>query len=744
MPARFRVIRPGTWALVLVLGAAVAGTALQSTPPGRLTVAVLWFADKTGDPQLSHWRCAVSRLLSEQLAEAKGVRVLPTGAVDYAFRQLGVTKGSSLDAAQARKMGELVEAQRVVWGSYERQNDRWQVCAFVLNIAGGKASGELTVSSVDWFDLRDKLAGQILVELGVKPSETEQQRMSQQWRTSPSALEWYSRAAALQDDDKPFREQEESLRKALAVDPLFAKAHAGLAATLGSQGKFAEAEQAARRALELQPDYGRVHQVLGFLSLFLRRPAEAEQELRKAHNLDPEDSEPLIRLGELYAAQQKWDEAIAFLNEARALDPKDAGVCANLGLIYAQKRDRDQAMAQLKEAERLDPGGLAGVNAEQMICQAYAILGEVPLAVEHHERLVSCAKKLGGDPKVVSIFEERARHLKATLTPSFIEAPVPKIYSGQTLQEALQERLTEDELNMVVDPLAGNEEMKRWAEGLTEGAKSDMEKAEALFNGLTRHIEPGHGQGHRTAKEAFAAWNDPNVSLICTEYANLFIALARAVNLKAFYVHLEKDYRGKAVPHDCVAVFAGDKALLVDATYRWFGAPHKEFVILDDLQAIAHHLVQLKDPDRVLAQRRLAVKLHPDFAWAQFALIRSLCESEQWDEARIVFESALELEPDGCEVYLWRGIFADHAGDLDAAAGHLRKALELNPENALAHLGLGEIFGRQGKLSEAREEFRASLRYAQNADTADNARKMIAQINEKIGIEDNLPQISKP
>jgi len=744
MPARFRAIQSEVSALVLVFAIAVTGTAEPSTPPGRLTVAVLWFADKTGEPELSHWRCAVPSLLSQQLAEAKAIRVLPTGAVDYAFRQLVLKKGSSLDAGQARKMGELIEAQRVVWGSYERQNNLWQVRAFVLNVAGGKASGEMIVTSADWFELRDELSGQILAELGIKPSESERQKMSQQWKTSPAALESYSRAIALQDDDKAFTEQEESFRKALAADPQFTKAHLALAATLGSQGRFEDGEQAVRRALELEPDCTDAHLIMGILSFFLKKPAEAERELRKAGSLNPDDSEPLIRLSELYATQQKWDEAISFLNEAQSLDPTNATVHASLALMHAHKRNREQAMAQLKEAERFDPGGLAGVNAEQMICQAYTILGEVPLAVEHHDRFVTYAKKVGGNPQLVGIFEERTRQLKATLTPTFIEARTPEVYTEQTLWEALRERLAEDELNMVVDPLAGSQEMKRWAEQLTQSANGDMEKAKVLFDGLTRRIESGDGRGHRTAKEAFAAWNDPDVSFICTEYANLFIALARAVKLKAFYVHVEKDYRDKPVPHDCVAVFVEGKALLVDATYRWFGVAHKEFVILDDLQAIAHHLVQLKDPDRELAQRRLAVKLHPGFAWAQFALIRSLCEAEQWEEAHNVFESVLQIEPDGWEVSLWQGIFAEHDGSLDAAADCLRKALALNPESAFAHFGLGNLLRRQGKLKEAREEFRACLRYTQDTNTADNARKMITQINEQIGIEDSLSQTSEP
>lgn len=744
MRSQSRVIQSGVLAVLLVFAAFGAGAAQPSTPPGRLTVAVLWLADKTADPQMSHWRCAASRLLVEQLAEAKAVRVLPSGAVDYAFRQLALKKGSSFDSGQARKMGELIEAQRVVWGNYDRQNEQWQVRAFVLNVASGKASGEVIVSSADWFELCDKLSEQILAELGIKPSQSERRKMARQWKTSPGALESYSRALELQEDDKPFREQEESLRKALAADPRLARAHAGLAATLFSQGKFAEAKQAVQSALELEPDFADAHLILGILSFFSKSPAEAERELRKAHDLDPEDNEPLIRIGELCAAQRKWDEAITFFTEAHALDPTDVRVHASLGLMYAHKRNRDQAMAHLKEAEQLNPAGPAGLSAEQMICQVYAILGEVPLAVEHTERFVASAKKMGGDPKLVGIFEERSSQLKATLTPTFIEVAMPKVYPEQMLQRELRERLTADDLKMVVDPLACSEEMKRWATQLTEGATGDVEKAKALFDGLTRRIESGDGRGHRTAVEVFTAWDDPNTSFICTEYANLFVALARAVGVKAFYVHVKKDYRGKPVPHDCVVVFAEDKALLVDATYRWFGVPHKEFVILDDLQAIAHHLIQLKNPDRVLAQRRLAVKLHPDFAWTRFALIRSLCEASQWDEAHNIFESVLQLEPDGFEVYLWRGIFAEHDDDLDAAAGHLRKALEFNPESTLAHLRLGNLLGRQGKLKEAREEFRTCLRYAEDADMADNARKVIAQINEQIGVEDNSSQTSEP
>ena len=87
--------------------------------------------------------------------------------------------------------------------------------------------------------------------------------------------------------------------------------------------------------------------------------------------------------------------------------------------------------------------------------------------------------------------------------------------------------------------------------------------------------------------------------------------------MKAFYVHLEKDYSGDIVYHDCAAVFVGDKALLVDPAYQWFGAPHKEYVVLDDVQAIAHQFYQPSGKGGQVARCRLATKLHPDTAWGQ-------------------------------------------------------------------------------------------------------------------------------
>lgn len=376
------------------------------------------------------------------------------------------------------------------------------------------------------------------------------------------------------------------------------------------KGEFAQAEQAAHQALSLKPDSAGAHRILGVLSLHINKFAEAEQELREAKRLNPDDTRALIRLAELSVMQRKWDEAIAFAEKARILEPTDAPVHALLGFLYTFKRGRDEAMVELKEAIRLDPEGL---DVAQRVAQAYERMREIPLAVEHYERFVTKIKELGGYTGAIHVFEEITKQLKARLKPTFIEASMPKIYTEQSLQDALQERLTENELAMVVNPIASSQEMKHWAEQLTKDASSDMDKAKALFDALAGRLQTGGDLGTRTAREVFAAWDEHEVSFICQEYAKLFVALARDVDLKAFYVHLERDYKNKVVFHDCAVVFADDKALLVDPAYSWFGVPHKDIVILDDLQTIAHQFYQHGDADRVVSHCRLAGKAASQF-----------------------------------------------------------------------------------------------------------------------------------
>jgi Flp pilus assembly protein TadD len=307
----------------------------------------------------------------------------------------------------------------------------------------------------------------------------------------------------------------------------------------------------------------------------------------------------------------------------------------------------------------------------------------------------------------------------------------PTEYTRQSLELTLRKRLTAAEYQQVVNPLASTPAMDRWAQELTRGATNDLDRARKIFDALARHLDTGE-VGTRTAEEVFAVWNDPAQSFCCQEYAKLYIALARAVGIRAYYVHLERDYSGDIVFHVCAAVFIGEKALLVDPAYQWFGAPHKEYTVLDDVQAVAHHFYQPSTNGNAVARCRLAAKLYPDTAWGQLHLTGALINAGEFIEAGKTLKLAQQLEPGRWDCATCQGVLAIKTGDLDGAAASLRKALELNPEYGPSHFMLGVVHSKQHDLEAARDEFRLALMHGTMlpSDERERATRAIAEINE--------------
>ena len=693
-----------------------------------LTVALLMFEDSTQDRETAHWRHGMTRLLHDQLGEVKTVRMLSQGATDFAQRQVGVDPGEATTAAQARKMGELIEARRVVWGSHRLENGKCQALVRVLNVASGKVSSELKAEATDWFDLRDQLGAQILAELGVKPSREERRKLAERETKSFLAWEWYSKGLALQADKEPLPEQEAAFRQSIVADPQFAKGHLGLASALGRQGRMEAAVEAVRQALQLQPQMAEAHLVLGTLMMGQEKFTEAEKAFRAARSLDPDDAKILLRLGELRAAENNLDEAISCWKEALALDPFDGLVHAHLGGAFARKGQGGLAILELKDAEHFDPDA---VGTEQIIARGYDALHDTRAALEHHEKFVALARKQGGSPEQFEQLEERARELRAKLTPQPVKAAKPKVYNEETLATALRERLNAEELKLARDPMATTPEMKRVAETLTAGASGELDKAQKLFRALARHLDSGSG-GSRTAQEVFSGWNDPRLSFQCQEYARFYVALARAVGLSAFFTLVDRDHTGKSVSHACACVFAEGQAWLADPSYRWFGIPHQGFAVLDDWQTLAVHLHQQSGD---LPRLRLAVKLEPASAMAQFNLAMALMSDRSLNEARLVLQTGLRLEPDSWRAHCAQGYLAGWEGRWPQAIEHLRRAVALNPDGDNSRFFLAEALRTRGQFAEAREEYRGFLRSQSGSGFTEPARRAIAQINEKLGVE---------
>jgi eukaryotic-like serine/threonine-protein kinase len=94
-------------------------------------------------------------------------------------------------------------------------------------------------------------------------------------------------------------------------------------------------------------------------------------------------------------------------------------------------------------------------------------------------------------------------------------------------------------------------------------------------------------------------------------------------------------------------------------------------------------------------------KQHADDFWANFVLGNKLREREQWANSIRYYQAALSIRPQTSDVHNNLGLALMQIGQLDDAADHLDKAVELDPGNTAAFGNVGVIWRLQGRDVEA-------------------------------------------
>ncbi len=310
-------------------------------------------------------------------------------------------------------------------------------------------------------------------------------------------------------------------------------------------------------------------------------------------------------------------------------------------------------------------------------------------------------------------------------TPVFFARARPRDYTEETLAEALRQKLTPEEASQAVNPLSSTPGMETWAVELTDRATNDLQKAKLLCDALASHQydKPFRFPGVGSAKEVFAAWNTPGACFRCQELAYLYVALARAVGLRAYFVSVEQQCNGGRDLHHCAAVFLAGQALLSDPAF-WFGVPHRSFTLLDDVQAVATHLSALGD----VKASQIAWKLAPDLSIVHLNRLHALAVEGRWEEAQEEVAPMMRLDPEGAMTYYARAVIAWRQQRPEQAIDLLHKAIELAPARDALHVLLANIYARQGKLIEARKSYENALRCPSSEERAQEVRQAIAHI----------------
>jgi tetratricopeptide (TPR) repeat protein len=216
-----------------------------------------------------------------------------------------------------------------------------------------------------------EIINRLLQTLPVQVSEAERQRLARRYTRNLAAYDYFLRgkSAFLARQREENAIAREMYRKAIELDPAFARAYAGLALTHAddyrnqwtADGKrsLMTASQLAETALQIDPDIPDVYAVLGYVRAVQHDHQEAIQLHVRALKLDPSYADAYAYIGATHTLMGQPAKTIPFMRTAMRLNPNGGFMYfLVLGRAYLFTSDLEQATINLREALARNPADL--------------------------------------------------------------------------------------------------------------------------------------------------------------------------------------------------------------------------------------------------------------------------------------------------------------------------------------------------------------------------------------------------
>jgi len=114
-----------------------------------------------------------------------------------------------------------------------------------------------------------------------------------------------------------------------------------------------------------------------------------------------------------------------------------------------------------------------------------------------------------------------------------------------------------------------------------------------------------------------------------------------------------------------------------------------------------------------------AMLLDPNSADAHTALASNLLTIDwDWKAAHAEFKRALQLNPNDAEAHIWYGVFLRYMGDFPAAIREGKRSEELDPFSNVARLALCSTYGYANQLDRAVDECNRSIQLQPDSESS--------------------------
>jgi len=332
----------------------------SSSAPTSASVAVLPFVNISGDPDNEYFSDGLTEELLNVLTNIKDLKVAARTS-SFHF------KGQTGDISEiARQLG----VSSILEGSVRQSKTRIRITTQLISAADGYHLWSETFDRVldDIFAVQDEIASAVAKALKVKLLGEDGDRPISGGTRNKEAFNAYllgEHHRIRGDDEEAVRAALSAYRKAIDLDPNYAKAYVGLANSWGRmaansfvsyQEGTGHMEDAVNKAIELAPNLADAYVAKMFLLMSFKRDLLAAQTaISKALELNPGSADVQMEYARIRCYRGYADESIAAARKARDLDPVSVFANHFLGHILYFSRRYEEAIPALRHTLEMNP-----------------------------------------------------------------------------------------------------------------------------------------------------------------------------------------------------------------------------------------------------------------------------------------------------------------------------------------------------------------------------------------------------
>jgi len=352
------------------------------------SIAVLPFDNLSRDPDNAYFAEGVQDEILTRLAKVADLKVISRTS----------TQRFKSTPSDLREIAKQLGVMNILEGSVQKSNDQVRVNVQLINALTDSHLWADTFDRklIDIFSVESEIAKTIADTLQAKLSGSEKTAILKRPTENSEAHElylqgrffWNKRTAA------DLRKSIDCFNQAIAKDPNYALAYAGLAQTWSILAAhnggapvdcYPQADAAARKALALDNTLSDAVAVLASSKASYNFDyAGAKQEYERAIQLNPNDATAHHWFGaEVLAATGEQARELAELKRALELDPLSLIIQTNLGVAYLHNGRIDEAIAHFRKAIELDG---TFHYAQRSYGLALELQGKIPEAIAQYEK----------------------------------------------------------------------------------------------------------------------------------------------------------------------------------------------------------------------------------------------------------------------------------------------------------------------------------------------------------------------